>query len=171
MEISISHQCRCFLLALLLGAALSLLYDVFRILRLILPENQLLIAVEDLLYLLLCGLFTMRFALYAEQGRLRGYLLFGEALGWLLCHLTAGEMILRIARPLIRLIYRVISILLTPLLWILQRICRIFRRFVDFLGKNFKKVSIQRKFFLKRRAILLYNLIKSEKRPVFRKKS
>lgn len=170
MEISISHQCRCFLLALGLGAGLSLLYDCFRILRLILPENRLLIAGEDLLYCLLCGSFTLRFALFAEQGRLRGYLLLGELLGWLLCHFSLGELILKISRPILRLISRITSLFLKPILWILQKICRLFRRIAEILEKNFKKVAIRRKFFLKRRAILLYNLIKSEKRPIFRKR-
>ncbi len=169
MEISISHQCCCFLLALAVGAGLSLLYDCFRILRLILPKQTLLVAGEDLLYCLLCGAATLRFALFAEQGRLRGYLLLGEMLGWLLCHFTLGELILKIARPILRIIFKIISILLKPVLWILQKICRLFRRIAEFVGKNFKKVAIRRKFFLKRRAILLYNLIKSEKCPIFRK--
>ena len=169
MEISISHQCRCFLLALALGAGLSLLYDLFRILRLILPEQRLLIAGEDLLYWLLCGLATMEFALHAERGRLRGYLLLGEVLGWLLCHFSLGELLLTVAERLIVILRRIFGLILRPLRWILQKIFAIFRRLAGFLGKNIKKVAIRRKFFLKRRAILLYNLIKSEKRPIFRK--
>ena len=169
MEISISHQCRCFLLALGLGAGLSLLYDCFRILRLILPENRLLIAGEDLLYCLLCGSFTLRFALFAEQGRLRGYLLLGELLGWLLCHFSLGELILKISRPILRLISRITSLFLRPIAKLLQGILSFFAGIGKFVEKNCKKLSLQLKFFLKRRGLLLYNLIKSEKRPIFRK--
>ena len=74
MEISITHQCQTFLFSILLGASLSLLFDVFRLLRLILPEQEWRIAIEDVAYCLLCAILTLYFALEWEQGRLRSSL-------------------------------------------------------------------------------------------------
>lgn len=174
MEISISHQCQSFLFALGVGAGLSLLYDLFRFLRLILPEQSWRIAVEDVLYCLLCGFFTVRFALWVDQGRLRAYLLLGELLGWVLCHFTVGQLLYAAARRIIDLLSRILRWLfrhiLLPIYKLLRWILSLFLKIAAIPGKIFKKLYLRCKFSLKRRAILLYNLIKSEKRPIFRKR-
>ncbi len=174
MEISITHQCQTFLLALLLGAGLSLLYDGFRFLRLILPEQSWRIALEDIVYCLLCGFLTLHFALEWEQGRLRSYLLLGEVLGWLICHFTIGQLLYSAAKGIIAFFRRIFAwiwnYILRPVVKLLQGILSIFAGIWKFVEKKYKKLSLQLKFFLKRRGLLLYNLIKSEKRPIFRKR-
>ena len=174
MEISITHQCQTFLYALLLGAALSLLYDVFRFLRLILPEQNWRIALEDIIYCLLCAFFTVYFALEWEQGRLRSYLLLGEFLGWILCHFTLGQLLYDAAKRIIfcieRLFHWIWKHFLRPIAKLLQGFLSFFAGIGKFVEKNCKKLSLQLKFFLKRRGLLLYNLIKLEKRPIFRKR-
>ena len=166
MEISINQQCGSFLLAIALGAGLSLLYDLFRILRLILPESVPRIAVEDVLYCLLAGAGTMKFLLWACQGKLRAYVFFGEILGWVICHFSLSQLVLTLSEKIISLLKKILRLLyrltLRPILLLFAGIFR-------FVGKIFKKLSLKRKFFLKQRGILLYNLIKSEKRPIFRK--
>ena len=173
MEISLSHQCQTFLLALVVGGALSLCYDFFRFLRLLLPEKGILIAVEDMLYCLLCGVVSMKYALWASQGRLRAYLLFGEFLGWVLCHFTVGQLLYLLFQKMIPLLYKILYILyrctLYPIYKIFKTIWLIFTEIRVKLAKLFKKVLIRRNFSLKQRAILLYNLRKSEKRPIFGK--
>ena len=170
MEISISHQCWTFLLSIAVGAGLSLLYDLFRLLRLILPEQTWRIALEDVLYCFLCGWVILRFALWADMGRLRGYLLLGEGLGWILCHFTIGQLFYALAQRLIRLLKKILTVLLSPFYKLLKKILSLFTGLLATWKKICKKLSFRRKFFLKQRAILLYNLIKSEKRPIFRKR-
>ena len=136
MEISITAQCRTFLLALTLGAALSLLYDGFRLLRLILPEQCWRINLEDIFYCLLCGFFTLRFALEWEHGRLRSYLLLGELLGWLLCHFTVGQLIYRTAKRLLRWLN---SHLFRPVAKLLHKILCLPGKILKKCGKICKK--------------------------------
>ncbi len=169
MEISISHQCRSFLYALAIGVGLSLLYDLFRLLHLFLPDNRFLIAVEDLCYLLICAWVTMDFALWADLGRLRAYLLLGEGLGWILGHFTVSQLFFRTARWILSLLFRILRWILLPIWWIIRLFRRILHQISRKVGKIFKKVVLRLKFSLKHRAILLYNLIKSSKRPIFRK--
>ncbi len=170
MEISISHQCRSFLLAIGVGAALSLLYDLFRLLHLFLPENRLLIAAEDLCYLFICAWVTMDFALWADMGRLRAYIFLGEGLGWTLCHFSLSQFFVEFASKVLQLFFRILRLLFRPL----QLLFRIVRNLLHFfgskMGKIFKKIALRLKFSLKHRVILLYNLIKSEKHPLFRKR-
>lgn len=173
MEISISHQCQTFLLAIALGGGLSLCYDLFRFLRLLLPEQKLLITVEDLLYCLLCGVVTMEYALWASQGKLRAYLLLGEFLGWVICHFTFGQLLFAAFQKLIPLLFGFLRIVyrctLYPIYKILKKILSIFTALQNKMAKICKKVAIRCNFSLKQRAILLYNLRKSEKRPIFGK--
>ena len=174
MEISITHQCQIFLFSILLGALLSLLFDVFRLLRLILPEQEWRIAIEDVAYCLLCAILTLYFALEWEQGRIRSYLLLGELLGWILCHFTLGELFYTVEK------YVVVRMkkgfrwfrkqILRPIYKLLHGIWSFIAEIGKFVKKICKKLSLQLKFFLKRRGLLLYNLIKSEKRPIFRKR-
>ncbi len=173
MEISITHQCQTFLLSVVIGAGLSLCYDCFRFLRLLLPEKKILIAAEDMLYCLLCGAVTMRYALWASQGKLRAYLILGELLGWIICHFSVGQLLFAVFQRLIpilcvilRLVYRCT---LYPIYKILKKICSIFTAIQNKMAKICKKVCIHCNFSLKQRAILLYNLRKSEKRPIFGK--
>lgn len=169
-----THQCQTFLFSLLLGAALSLLYDGFRLMRLILPEQSWRIALEDILYCLLFGFFTIHFALEWEQGRLRSYLLLGELLGWIICHFTVGQLFYDAAKQILDGLRRVLrwvwKHLFYPIAKLLQEFLSIFAGIGKYVGKNCKKVSLRLKFFLKHRGLLLYNLIKSEKRPIFRKR-
>ena len=58
MGISVSQQTMTFLQSLLLGAALGMLYDVFRILRLLIPSGKVISFVEDIVYFLLCGVIS-----------------------------------------------------------------------------------------------------------------
>lgn len=173
MEISITHQCQTFLLALAVGGGLSLCYDFFRFLRLLLPEQKLLIALEDLLYCLLCGIVTMKYALWASQGKLRAYLLLGEFLGWVICHFTLGQLLFAAFQKMTPILFAVLRFIygctLYPIYKILKKIWMFLTAVRNKMAKLCKKVSIRCNFFLKQRAILLYNLRKSEKRPIFGK--
>jgi len=173
MEISISHQCQSFLIALVVGGGLSLCYDFFRFLRLLLPERKVLIAAEDMLYCLLCGAVTMEYALWVSQGKLRAYLLLGEFLGWIICHFSVGQLLFTAFQKLVPLLYTFLRILhhctLYPIFKILRAIWSLFTALSNKIAKLFKKISIRCNFSLKQRAILLYNLRKSEKRPIFGK--
>jgi len=170
MEISLTQQCQSFLWALALGAGLSLVYDGFRFLRLLLPERSALIALEDVAYCLLCAVAVMDYALWASQGRLRAYLLLGEGLGWLLWHFSFGELLFRLSQGLARLLQGLGRFLwrrlLHPVARLLLKICAFLLRPLHFVKKMCKKVSIRAKFALKQRAVLLYNLRKSGNRPV-----
>lgn len=165
MEISLSHQCAAFLYALGVGAALSLLYDAFRILRRVLPEQWGRIAAEDVLYCLLCGGVTLRFALWMDQGRLRAYLLLGEGLGWLLCHFTLGQLLCTLGSRLLLFVWQ--KLIYRPLSFFVRGILAVPRGILRFLRKSCKKLCLRCKFSLKPRVHLLYNLIRLEKRVLF----
>lgn len=112
--VSVSTQCLTFLYACLLGTALGLLYDVFRITRKALPLPAAAVAAQDLLFFFLCAFFSFLFLMAETDGKIRWFIAAGEFLGAVLYHLTAGELVMAVSdviigavRWLLRLVWRV----------------------------------------------------------------
>ena len=125
------------------------MYDLFRIMRYVLPENNVLIGIEDVIYSLICGIFCMRYVLFASSGKLRGYLILGMFLGWIICHFSVSKIFFEVAR-------RIIDIIKWIYIQTLGRILKLLLKILKNAFKMFKKS-------LKDSRNLLYNLIKSEK--------
>ena len=101
IEISLSQQCMFFLWSVLLGAAVGVLYDVFRILRIALPHNGVAVFFEDLLFCMMtcCMLILMIFC--ANYGIVRWFSVMGCAGGFMLYRETAGKAVIGAAGKII----------------------------------------------------------------------
>ncbi len=106
MGILVSQQSIIFLAACLLGAGLGLIYDVFRVFRLVFRQGRLLILAEDLLFWFLAGWITFLFLLLFTEAQLRLYVLLGQSLGFLVYHFSLGELVIALFRRLIALVKR-----------------------------------------------------------------
>ena len=146
MGISVSQQTMTFLQSLLLGAALGMLYDVFRILRLLIPSGKVISFVEDIVYFLLCGVISFAFLIAVNNGIIRAYLLAGELLGAVLYYFTLGKFIYRI--------------FLSPFVRLFQAIAHGICHMAGKVRKKFAKNAIKSKYRLKERRRLLYNVNK-----------
>lgn len=81
------------LYSLALGALLGVFYDVFRIIRLFANPKNLSVFIQDIIYFLVSGFITFLFVLILNYGESRFYILAGEALGWILYHISLGDII------------------------------------------------------------------------------
>lgn len=90
--------------AVILGAALGLLYEFFRLLHLLHPRVSWLIFLEDLLFCMLCtfGLLLLFFNL--SYGRMRMYAFVFTAAGFVLWYFTAGKLFRKAVLLLVSLI-------------------------------------------------------------------
>lgn len=77
----IRQETAVFLLAVLLGIGLALLYDALRILRRVFRHGLAATGAEDLLFWLLAAVLLFTLLFYGTGGALRGYVLLGAALG------------------------------------------------------------------------------------------
>lgn len=104
----VCRQTELFLLSVLLGAGLGVLWDVFRAVRAIFPVmgKALPTAICDGLYLILCGIGIYIFSLLAGDGQVRGYYWLGAFLGAVIYLLTAGTVVIGIIRGIFGGIYR-----------------------------------------------------------------
>ena len=87
-DLTLAKETRLFLLSIVVGVGLSLLYDLLRVLRLQTRHRPIVVSLEDLFYFLVCAAVTFGFALKDNSGQIRGYILIGELLGWGCWHLT-----------------------------------------------------------------------------------
>lgn len=90
MGISLSAQAAYFLWSLVLGIALGMLYDLVRAARMFFRAGNVHTTVSDIIFFIFCGVTTALFALPFNKGDVRGFILFGEAVGFIAYRLTLG---------------------------------------------------------------------------------
>lgn len=102
MQLLIIEQLYTLMYAGILGIILGFAYDIFRILRMILNSKNVFIFIQDVLYFIISGIITFGFVLYFNSGDSRFYILAGEAIGWILYHLTIGNFIYKCSNKLVK---------------------------------------------------------------------
>lgn len=98
-----------FLYAIALGAGLGLFYDLFRILRIALPHRPVAVAAEDVFFWTASAFFTFLFFFCTDGGRIRIFLLIGQALGFTLWYFTLGILVIGAAKRIIAVIRWIFS--------------------------------------------------------------
>lgn len=166
--INVNAQTVIFLQSLLLGAALGLFYDMFRILRLTVPAPSAVVFAEDLIYFVFCAFVTFLFMMNTIYGSVRIFVLLGELLGASLYYFTVGAAVMKAAGALIRavkwvlrLLYRLFVLPVIRLFcWVGKKLAgktAVFSRKAGNFSRNIK-------ICLKRQRALLYNLFNTKKR-------
>ena len=149
MGISLSAQTAYVFWSLVMGAALGVLYDIVRAVRMAVRAGKPHIIISDVLFFAVCGVLTSLFALPFNKGDVRGFILFGEAVGFLAYRLTIGAVMGKVYAFLARL----------------------FQSFVQKTRKIIEKIF---NYLLKAMGILLYNVVvvidMSRKKAADRKK-
>lgn len=161
-DLTLAKETRLFLLSIVVGVGLSLLYDLLRVLRLQTRHRPIVVSLEDLFYFLVCAAVTFGFALKDNSGQIRGYILIGELLGWGCWHLTAGELAVKAASAVFTLVRRALSAVMRVVLFPLYCVWKLARGLLRLLSRPIKlflkKVIQTQKYNLKRKQMMLYNL-------------
>lgn len=104
--VGLSGETLRFFTACLFGAALGILYDLFRILRLILSPPRRVLFLLDTVYCLMAAVSVFFFLIFSNDGLLRGFLLLGCFAGAAIYRLTASRFVIRIMEVPIRMLHR-----------------------------------------------------------------
>lgn len=109
MEFTLADQTVYFLFSLLFGVILSALYDFVVVLK-ITGLNKLWQTITfDVLYMFLCAVLTVLFAMPFNKGEVRYFVLFGEIIGFFVYRYTLGSIIVKIYSKIIRFIWGIIE--------------------------------------------------------------
>lgn len=160
---SVSQQTASFLLSVLIGAALGVVYDCFRVARILLPPlaKPKPTFFEDILFWLIYGFCVFCFAASAARGQVRVFMLLGSLLGFALYILTIGNLITGVIRSIVNAVYRVLHkvyfTLIEPIVKLVRIFCQKVYRFFVGSHKNNRKLIGSVKNHLKNRGKLVYN--------------
>lgn len=118
--------------AILVGVGLFFLYDLFRILRRIIPHGVIWISVEDFFYWIICtgAVFVM---LYQENdGMVRGFALGGVVVGMLLYYLLLSRLVIRVnvlvLKKILGIVGKIAGVLLGPIWRLIKKLGRMIRK-------------------------------------------
>ena len=125
MGTSITQQSTVFLYSILIGAILSFLYDLFRVLRKEVGHKNLVVAFEDILFWIICTAFMFVFIYNINYGEIRAYVFIGAIIGCIFYYLTISKVIVRLLCIIIdflrKIILGLLKIILKPFIIIVIR--------------------------------------------------
>lgn len=160
---SVSEHTALFLLSVVLGAALGIVYDCFRVLRIVFPPaaKRNAVIAEDIIFWLIYGFCVFCYAAAYARGQIRFFMFFGSLIGFVLYIVTIGNMITGVIRRTFDIVYKILhkvySLLIEPIVKLKEKLCQ---KFVPVFVRNHKiKKRIKRsvKNLLKNAASLVYN--------------
>jgi spore cortex biosynthesis protein YabQ len=151
MSYAITVEVQFFLISILCGALILLAYDALRIIRRLIRQNAILVAIQDILFWVAAGVFIFAMIYKENNGIIRGFCVMGMSIGMVLYHYILSSL-------LVNTITKIIQTLLKPLVMAInafKRICRSIlhrlERLINFVGKRLKnrmksvKIAMSRK--------------------------
>lgn len=154
--INIADQTITFLLSLAMGCVFCLLYDCFRILRIINNYSKTAIFIQDILYWIICAFLCCCFLIIRCSGEIRGYVLVGSLLGWIIFRLTLSVLILALAKHILRFAR-----------WVYSKVSKSVKALFKFIRKKYRAISK----FLRKMILKMFNntkkLLKVKKHIVY----
>lgn len=134
------NQVYVFIVFILNGFLIGIIFDCFRILRKIFKTPDFVTYIEDILFGILTGLLILYSILKFNNGELRLYLFIGIFLGLLLYLLVFSKVFMKVSIFIISIIKKIIIILIIiPIKFIYKLFKKIFFKPVIFICISFKK--------------------------------
>lgn len=153
MILSMNAQASLFLLMVIAGGCIGLLYDILRIFRKMIPHTGIIIQLEDGVYWIVVIFLMFLVLLQKNNGEIRVFVLFGAFLGMILYYLILSPLINGISDRIVWVIKYVVTLFLTIVLTPFRLLYLLFRRPVTkaryFLKAKQKKLLHCGKFYVK----------------------
>ena len=138
-EISNTSQVVGFLYSIILGVIFALIYDLFRAYRIVKPQSNLLVFLQDIVYFIFTTLLTFIYLLSITNGEVRAYILIGIFLGFLLFLFTISKYYIVAVTFILKVIFRVENVILIGFYIIIGKIDYFIIIFLKNNLKCFKK--------------------------------
>lgn len=141
----IINQAQLFLIFVVNGILIGLLFDIFRILRKSFKTNDFVTYLEDILFWILTGLILLYSIFIFNNGEIRLYMFLGVLLGCTLYMLLFSSYVIKINVKIIlflkNTIGKTLSILFLPIKCTYQLLKKIFQKPISFMIINIRKFS------------------------------
>lgn len=132
----------CLFIFIVTGVIVSILFDIFRILRRSFKTADWLTCLQDILFWILAGFVILFSILKFNNGEIRSYIFFGIALGILLYMLVFSKFIVKYSVIVINAIKKILSYPIHFLQYIFSTlVVRPIKSFIHFMQKKLQKGS------------------------------
>ena len=153
MGFTLAQQTQQFLGSLLLGAALGMVYDLFRVGRRSFSPPAWAVFSGDLCFLLLAGGVLLRYLLERCWGEVRGFVVLGAALGFFCYCLTVSGWVVALLSALVRLLGRLAVFFYRPV----RALVKYAEKWGGKCKKRFSGAPLKGKRLLQLRPPMMYN--------------
>lgn len=141
MTVTLSGQLSDFGIALLMGAALGVVYDIFKVLRLIGLNFKIAAFIEDILFFLIATVTVFSYYMQITDGKFRIFPLIAAVLGFALYSISIEKPIFFLIRKLYELISKIFSFIYKKIfLFALKKLGFLLKKVFYPVGKFFKKL-------------------------------
>lgn len=164
MNAAITIELKLFLLSVLWGVLILLIYDIIRIIRRLINHNIIITTIQDILFWITVSLFIFAMLYINNDGIIRGFSVIGMGIGMILYHSMLSDWIVINITKIIQILLKPLRMLLGFLKKALVKLLRIVRRAERFLLNRLKKSvkSVKIKLNKKRQSIALKRKQKKE---------
>ena len=90
METYISNEAFVFLLSVPIGVIIAIVYDFFRMMRIMVPSGTFVTALQDILFWIITAVISVLFCFVFASGRVRGFIFVGAILGAIIYFCTVS---------------------------------------------------------------------------------
>lgn len=130
---SLSYECQIFLYSIILGIGLGIVFDIFRVIRAVIPHNNFFVAFEDILFMLIWTFSLVIFSVELSGGNIRFFCFVGTFLGFVIYFFSVGKIVITFIRNISSFIRQILN--------------AVFGRIYGFLRHCFVSVCQKVKYF------------------------
>lgn len=135
----VSNQAYLFLVFIVNGVLIGLLFDFFRIARKVFQTNDMVTYLEDILFWILTGAIVLYSIFVFNNGELRLFMFLGILLGAFTYMITLSSYIIKINVKIINGLKKVFSFIFLPIKAFYQLLHKLFFKPITFLFINIRK--------------------------------
>lgn len=144
MQVSTINQAYSFIIFCVVGVLISLLFDIFRIIRKLFKTSDLITYIEDIIFWILSGLILIYSIFIFNNGQIRAYIFIAIFIGIITYALTFSHFFVIIGYKFSNFVKKlIINIFLIPL----KILKKLLFRPITFISINIRKIS--KNFFSK----------------------
>lgn len=170
MTITLSEQLIQFGIAAFVGVALGVVYDFFKVLRLIGLNFKIAVFVEDILFFLIATVTMFSYYMQETDGKFRIISLVAAVLGFLVYSLTVEKVVFFIIKKLYAMISKITGFIYEKIILFIMK--KIILKPLTVVGKYFKeKIFNFFKNLLPKKDRMLYNTRRIHKRKGGKRKN
>lgn len=134
------NQLSSFIIFIIVGGTISIIFDIFRVLRKTFKTPDFLTYFEDICFWIISGALIIISTFLFNNGELRLYIFIGLFLGSLIYILFISKYFIKLSMILINIVKKLIHILTIPINFLQKILKNLFIKPISFIVINFRKI-------------------------------